>query len=166
MCVGNCTFSPFDRRGQLYNCAAVDRGSHVPTLIGSDGFVIITTGALLQVISTCVRDEPFRAIPSKKKPPFEKSHTKVWRIWNEIDCARPYVFPFIVRAAKIRAAPPQDLMTNSFPHRSSASSLPFIFPAPYKIQTKKKGGKFVSNVLFLRIYFFSHRKTFFFSLTA
>jgi hypothetical protein len=78
MCVGNCTFSPFDRRGQLYNCAAVDRGSHVPTLIGSDGFVIITTGALLQVISTCVRDEPFRAIPSQNPPSIRKeSHKSV-----------------------------------------------------------------------------------------
>lgn len=75
-CVWNCTFSPFDRRGQLYNCAAVDRGSRVPTLIGSDGFVIITTGALLQVISTCVRDEPSRVLPSQKKNPIRKESHK------------------------------------------------------------------------------------------
>jgi hypothetical protein len=137
--VWNCTFSPFDRRGQLYNCAAVDRGSHVPTLIGSDGFVIITTGALLQVISTCVRDEPSRVLWTWKTPHSKRVTQKCGGYGTKLIAQGHTFFPFIVRSAKIRAAPPQDLMTNSFPRRSSASSLPFIFPAPYKIQTKKEG---------------------------
>ena len=105
-------------------------------------------------------------------PPPKKSHTKVWRIWNEIDCARPhdFWFPSLFTAPRIEhddSSTPARFNDELISSPQQLLRLPFLqfppgyFPRHIKYKKKRGGGniqtpgKFVSNVLFLRI--FSHR---------